>query len=284
MSDLEDLIKKTPQALNSKEYKFLLKGEMFFDPVNKVKEFWQHIVDLAEKLSFELLSSGIPWEGRRRDVYYLDTEEHNFRNKHYILRIRQKFDGELARPYYEIGCKFRHQSLTRSAQANVDLNTSFPQDLDLEEDLILTNKREFISFFSLRNRLKKYSGPLFTTVGEASMIFPILGKLAPHRNLLLNTVNNLIISERKYTPGLLQLSKKLTIEPTISIWYQFEKSEPLVAEFSFKHAISSGVSYEKLASESFTFFSRLHKELNSWLAEGTSKTNFTYRHPIKLAK
>ena len=277
---MQQLLKTTPQPLASKEYKFLLKGELFMDPVERVKEFWSHIESLAAKLSFDILSSGIPWEGRRRDVYYLDTKEQHFRSKNYILRVRQKYDGNEARPYCEIGCKFRHQSLTRSAQANVDLNTGFPQDLDLEEDLILTSSKEFISFFSLRNRLKKYDGPLFTTVGEASMIFPVLKKLAPKRDITLVTVNDLIIDERKYTPGLLQLSKKQTIEPTLAVWYRFNESDPLIAEFSFKHKIHTGQNYEKFASKSFEFFSYLHQSIVDWLAEGTSKTNFTYRHPV----
>ena len=281
MKNYKNLIKSTPQPLTSKEYKFLLKGELFGDPVSMVKKFWKNIERISKLLSFEIINSGIPWEGRRRDVYYLDTEDLQFRNNNYILRIRQKYDGSEARPYYEVGCKFRHQSLTRAAQANVDLNTGFPQDMDLEEDLILTDTSEFVSFFSLRNRLKRYDGPMFTTVGEASMIFPVLQRLAAKRKLPLHTVNNLIIDERKYTPGLLQLSKKYTIEPTLAVWYQLNDSKPLIAEFSFKHEIFDGQSYKKFSSKSFEFFSHLHHDLEDWLAQGTSKTNFTYRHPIK---
>jgi hypothetical protein len=49
-----------PQQLTSREYKFLMRGDLFHEPLTAVQTYWHKITDLARQLNWEIVPSGIP--------------------------------------------------------------------------------------------------------------------------------------------------------------------------------------------------------------------------------
>jgi hypothetical protein len=269
-----------PQQLTSREYKFLMRGDLFHEPLTAVQTYWHKITDLARQLNWEIVPSGIPWQGRRRDVFYLDTPTGDLHQHHYLLRLRRKYDGEARRPYVEVGLKFRHSDHDTTAAADVALIKNYPQDVDFEEDVLYIRDREFLTYYSLRNRLQKYNGDKLTRLAEAVAIFPILGELGLAPETQLQVVNELTIAERKYTPGLLRQGREHVIEPTLAIWYPQGSNSPLLGEFSFKHKHGKSEEEAEFAKRSLYFFNALRRKFSDDIEAGTSKANITYRHPL----
>lgn len=275
--------KAQPVKLDSREYKFLVKAHFFANPRDAVIDFWSELKARHFGFVRRFEDAKKPEQSRRRDVWYLDTADRQLRSKHYILRIRQKYDGKSPRKHYEFGCKFRHHLEKKAAIADVSVAEGLPEDMSFEEDLILTRDREFISLFSLRNRIKNCHKSFPEDLAAAGRVFPALLQLGLDGKTPISAVNQFIMKEYKYTPGLVVVEGEIVIEPTISVWYEKGRKMPLIAEFSFKHPINGLSEDAALQRMAMGIFQSSYEIMDGFIADGTSKTAYTYGLQKELA-
>ncbi len=275
--------------LNSREYKILLKPELFVNRQEAYKKVWEIAKSLADSLGIEVRESRQPFREQRRKVYFLDTPDHDLRKHGYVLRVRVKYNGNKPRKEYNLTLKYRSTDLQKSAQADITValkgyktKAKFEADITPIKDSLGTMR--FI--YSKSVKVKKLDFSPGNTIGDYAKIFPVLGKLGVPLDKKLEIVNGFIVDERKVSPGMFVFGGGINGMVDITTWYEFgDTSSPFVAEFSYdfrfmrhNEMIDKGI---ERASE---FFKALQFALKDWYYPEGTKTGYVYSHKPTVKK
>jgi hypothetical protein len=217
-----------------------------------------------------------------RYIKYLDTIDHSFKNKGYIVRARQKKDKKK----FELSLKYRSNDIYTSAAADVKLCEDYKDDIKFEEDISAKGSQlNMASVFSLRNRIKKIKELPGKTLKDYARVFPVTGRLDIDPSQKIIPVNSLVIKEMVFSPALLDFGNNMVCPVDFSVWKIKGTQKLFAAEFSFKNTFKNPVDSVSVLSNISgfaeikkinSFFLKLNKNSLNWKLEGTTKTNLVY--------
>lgn len=261
--------------LSAREYKILLKPKKFSDAADGASEYWNIVEDLAKKMKIKIEKNSDSEKYDTRYVHYLDTPEHDINKTGYIIRVR-KWKGDKK---FELSLKFRSKNKEMASQADVAMIDYYEPDIKFEEDLsILGTDFNLIPVFSLRNRtkvLKQIPGKKLKKFAE---LFPVLSDINVDTDKKILPVNDMIITEKTFYPGVLDFGNDIKCEASISIWKlsESDRGKKFLAEFSFKNKNYNDLVNTEINPKIKKFFLELNKESKNWKALGTTKTSMVY--------
>lgn len=220
-------------AVESREYKILLKAENFTSIEAGCKQFWRILEKVAGELKIEV-------KGKKkflpeREISFLDTAKFDFYKKGFILRLRGADLGPVGRAVdgdrSELTLKFRAPDLESVSVAPVKPNSDYESEISCEEDVVVKFGKPSV-MYSCSGKINGYTGvpDITADVNKYFSDFPVVG-IAGKAKIM--KVNNIVIQEKRVQSGSLFFGEKKT-KTLFSIWYKKGQTKPFAAEFSFK--------------------------------------------------
>ncbi|HPZ06852.1 MAG TPA: hypothetical protein PL110_01945 [Candidatus Eremiobacteraeota bacterium] len=269
ISSVEDKLWRKME-LTSREYKFLLKSELFENPEKGMKEFWEGIKKIAEEEGFTLQSASSPTMKPPRYIGYLDTPDFALNKSGYTLRRRQKNELKSSSNKYELVLKYRNKDIDVAAKKDVSVAKGIKGEIKFEEDIV-AGKETIKNVYSISGKAK-LTNEVGYTLGDYGEVYPGLKDLGLPLSTPLTYVNNKKIEEYKMKLGEIDFGG-VSGEASITVWYnQGDTSTPVIGEFSFSYDINSAEKPEKINR----FVKALQKKMSSQIADGITKTEFIY--------
>ncbi len=277
---LEAAAANNPQV-TSREFKLLLKPEIFVDRNIGYQDVWKSIASVANKMGVTVTQGSNPYQEEERDVTYLDTQTNDLYKQNYILRKRIQYENGSPVSHCDLMLKYRSNDLNLAAAADVNSSPQFKgkekleQDVNMDGNLIGSLK----GIFSHSNSIKKIQAPVEDSVAGYAVLFPSLKNLSSESQALLRPVNNVTVHEYSISPGSLEFNSGLLAEVDISIWYIPDRKSPIIGEISFSYSMKNASSEAVAISESF--FKELQKGIEGKMLPGITKTEFFYKGKSK---
>ena len=282
--------KDARSAVDRREFKFLLKPELFQNPKEGYKKITSIALEAAQEagVKLKLKSKQKRFNSKYRKIVFLDTKDFQIKKKGYALRVRTKYKKGRLKDSYEVTYKYRSTDPAIALKGIIKPSSLFASKGKFEQDVTMKQsdpKNPIMKFiYSKSAKIKNVQGDL-TTIKDYSTLFKGLTALKLPGNTTLFPVNDIKYLERKIKPGYLHLGDGIAADFEMSIWYKNYSKEPTVSEVSYDYKIDNY--YEKKdgapskRSEKFykIFFKKLKEK--GYLHTGSTKTDFTYRNATK---
>lgn len=264
------------QEPTSREFKLLLDDEQLADWDTASREYWALVEGVA--LSRGVGVRPLSWETKRRQVVYLDTPGQDLRAHRYSLRRTTDLLGKKDRPaeISRVGLKYRSSELLEVSDASLQVKR-FTPEIELEVDVgydpeapdglrvVYAKQGRFDTDWVMRPKLSAWG-----------RFFPDLLDLGLPGDTPVRPVNGRIITEESTSPAMLDFGD-IVAKVDLILWTDAE-DQPLVGELSFDHLIRGTLPVE--ANQAIqTFFVAVAEASGPWLADGATKTSFTYDAP-----
>jgi hypothetical protein len=262
--------------VTSREYKLMLNTTRFENRASGSDAFLQLVKFIVvDKEGGEYVEQGEIDKKKiekERTTWYLDTREMGFRQRGFILRVREeKLDD------FELNLKYRGPDRYVAAVQDVSAAVKAKSD-KFEEDVL----PPFRGQFSRSATVETNKVPEPPDVERAAEVFPGLGALGIPGSTKVEVANGFKAFEVVRRIGGFQIGGGPTIKMSLSFWYLREKREgfPMVGEFSFDYdALETGAGdLEQFPLETVKLAERVFRALQlqaGWLdLEGTTKSAF----------
>lgn len=222
------------RPITSREYKLMLKPELFLDRARAVNTFRHLAATLVkrEKGTFKDQGKEPP---KKRRTWYVDTEGGDLNQNNLVLRVRKEGKRFRVTLKYRIGD--RYLSAMSQVRANKKKAIDHKKECKFEEDITPA----YVSKFSRSCSLGLRKEPSLATLHDAKLLFPDLGRMLKHLSgaTPLKIVNQ--FKAREYCHYLLTATfggkqgKAFPVKMCMSFWYFKQKQQgfPLAAEFSY---------------------------------------------------
>ena len=261
---------------NSREVKILLNAKKFTNKEQAFKQYWEIAKKVAKSVNVKVKEKYKGFKEKKRRVLFLDTEDFSIKKTGYVLRKRVKFKKGHYIDEAEYTVKYRSTDINKSNKAKTNAEGIYSKS-EFEEDIAFdeTKPDKIKRIYALRTKIKT-EDKIDYNIKSFGNFFPVLLTLGiPHESIV-KPVNDIIIDERKVSPGKLIFGEGIKAKPDITIWLD-ENGNPLIGEFSFDYKIEDFDNQQKEATKKvFEYFLKLREESKEWLAEGHTKTMFTY--------
>lgn len=265
------------QGVDSRELKLLLRGDRFGDPAAAFAEYWALVQKAAAAQGVGVRPRYRAFDEKRRAVTFYDTADFALRGRGYALRVRRRLREGRPEGKTEYALKLRSADLAVAASAPVRA-PDHRDEVELEEDVVSdpTAPGGVRRIYARRSKFKirTRSAPAPTVAGFATL-FPVLATLGLAPDAPLLPVGG-TIDERRVSPGKLDFGQRVVATVDLTLW-QDSAGRPLVGELSFDHRVRDPASPPQPATDRvFAFLVALRAASAGWVAEGTTKTAFTY--------
>lgn len=260
----------------SREFKILLKPEVFSDRIAGYQDIWANIVAVADETGAAATEADDPYREEEGEVMYLDTPANELYKQNYILRKRVEYKKGKPAAHCELMLKYRNDDLQLAAAAKVNPSSQYAAKEKMEQDINMDGKQigSLKSTYSHSSTIKHIQVPVENSIAAYAVVFPSLKDLQAGPQAMLLPVNNRIAHECIVSPGSLEFQQGLPVKIDISLWYAPGGQVPQIAEISFHYSVKQASSETLAASESF--FKELQKRLENKIEPGMTKTDFVY--------
>jgi hypothetical protein len=271
------------EAIDSSEYKMLLKPSFFTNPEKGCNKFWQIVEKTAEKHGLKTKTKDKKYPARH--ICFLDSKEHSLYKKGFILRLRGQevvpntrlADIEV-KDDAEMTLKFRSIDAESAVIAPVKPDSSYDNDMKVEEDLGI-KLGKISTVFSRSGRIYQ-PGKIPGTIKEIHKYFPGMKKIKFNLSEKLEVVNAVNVVEKRYVTGKLYYGKKKQkIKTIFSLWYKKGSNKPFIAEFSFKTSFNERTPKDRSTKRKIIndFFTELAQKSKDILNPKQTKTGSVYQ-------
>lgn len=267
------------RPVTSREYKLMLRPELFLERKNGVKNFRDLTRILVERQGGLVIQD--QEKVKQRLTWYVDSDGWDLRRLNLVLRVRR--EKKKGKTIYKVTLKYRSGDRYLSAMSTVN---SGMDDCKFEEDLT----PPYASKFSHSCSVKLHEGPKLRTMDDAIKLFPGLKQIldAVPGDTPLSVVNG--FKAQEFSHYLLQAQfggkegKETPVKMCMSFWY-FEGTDqgcPLAAEFSFDFdaAESPEGNLEEFPKPVLTACNAIFRSMynmDAWIkTRGTTKTRLAY--------
>jgi len=259
---------------DSREVKLLLEAAPFADRRPAFEQYWAVVVEATAEHGVGVLPTHQPFAERHRRVVFLDTEDHALRARGFTLRQRADYLGERPDEVVELAVKYRSPDLEEVTGRQLR-TPRFASTTELEEDVgyDADAPQHLRHVYSKRTRIDTDWRPGRTLSGW-KRFFPDLLELGIPKSAPVVPVHGAHLEEYRVSPGRLDFGDGLVADADLTLWTEADHT-PLIAEFSFGHPVDP-LEPEPAVDRMVAFFLDLRVHSQDWLAEGTTKTAFTY--------
>lgn len=265
---------------DSREYKLLIRHELFVAPAAAVRSLWE---DIGEALSTlpRVHPSGEFDKKEVRKVCFLDTPDHTLRHAGLVFRQRVNPDGI----EYTLKCR----SEDRHFAAGTDVHPADTEEKPkLEEDIAppflcrFSHSADRVVLGEPESLLEKSPKNL----REAAQLFPLLGTLRADGlpcalETALHVVNHIVVAETEWKGAKLHFGENAeeSVEKagvTVIVWKRGKQERPAIAELSFRIKSKTDRFSRELAVAARSVYELLQRQ--DWaLPQGMTKTEYIYR-------
>jgi hypothetical protein len=216
--------------LNSREYKVMLKKDLFKDKGEGIKKVISILKTQVEGQG-GTFNSDVPDEDKSKKVWYLDTKNHKlYENTGLLIRVKENQETS------EFKVEFKIRNSDRNKAASYDLyNPKKNSDYDFkrkqckfEEDITTP----FNSIFSASSVFKYRKKPNLDSFKDIESIYPSLGIDLLDKNKDIVKVNDFEAEEFNPKLGEIEFANGKSAQTQLSIWYSPDESTlPCIVEF-----------------------------------------------------
>ena len=267
------------RPVTSREYKLMLRPELFLERKNAVKTFRDLAKILVDREGGQVIQD--QKKVKQRLTWYVDSDGWDLRRLSLVLRVRR--EKRKGKTIYKVTLKYRSGDRYLSAMSTVN---SEADDCKFEEDLT----PPYASKFSHSCSVKLHEEPILKTMDDAIKLFPGLKQMldAVPGDTPLSVVNG--FKAQEFSCYLLQAQfggkegKETPVKLCMSFWY-FEGTDqgcPLATEFSydFDATKSPEGNLEEFSKPVLVACNAIFKSMynmDAWIkTRGTTKTKLAY--------
>ncbi len=264
------------------EAKLILKPDRFVS-VESFRDFGKLVQHTAKEQKVGFLTD--PKVGRRpdiREIVFMDTPDFRLYNHAFILRRRTTFVDGFAVGDPEIVFKFRHPDERKAAEVDVRPKIAGKYQIKFKAEA-LPLKDQIGGFRILYSHncqfglSQMHEGDRLGTWTLAH-VFPALASLKKSKDEEVTLVNEAIIEEVLLELGDLDFGKGVQGHCNVALWRTRGEHTPLVGEFAYQLKFNRADEvHEKPRKLSEQFFVTLQRDVQDWIALGTTKTGAVYR-------
>lgn len=182
------------QQLTSKEYKLIVYAKLLKGDSQDRDRVLKYLKELLEKHGLNFDESS---EEGEKTVWYLDTNNQDFRQNGFILRVKEKTSNKKC----DVTFKTRHAEMDKALTYNIEnINSNVSSEFKIEEKKIEEDIMPERIMYSLSTELEYEKDPKLSSWADVKRIFPDL-KMDIDSGSQLTMVNNLNPKETKYKLG-----------------------------------------------------------------------------------
>lgn len=269
------------QQITSREFKILLKPDVFATRNLGFQDIWENITSLAKEMGIIITENSSPYLEEEGEVTYLDTQTNDLYKQNYILRKRIRYNNGDPASHGELMLKYRSNDVDLAVAADVASSPGFKAKEKLEQDINMDGNRigSLKGVFSHSNSIKKIQLSVDNSVADYTVMFPGLEKLNSDPKALLFPVNHITAHEYSVYPGSLEFNSGLIAKVELSVWYIAGRQSPEIGEISLSYSMKN--SSRKSVADSERFFTELQKRIESKMVPGMTKTELVYSGIMK---
>jgi len=269
------------RPVTSREYKLMLKPELFLDRSGAVKTFRDLATILVERQGGEVIE--VQNKVKERLTWYVDTEGWDLRRIDLVLRVRR--EKKKGKNTYKVTLKYRSGDRYLSAMSPVKAKGE-DAECKFEEDLT----PPYVSKFSHSCSVESKKAPKLQTIDQAIELFPDLKEMlgGVPGDTPLRVVND--FKAQEFCCYLLQAQfggregKGTPVKLCMSFWYFEGTNEgyPLASEFSYdfeapETAEDTLEAFPKPVLVACNAIFRSMLNMDAWIkTRGTTKTMLAY--------
>jgi hypothetical protein len=272
--------------LNSREYKVMLKKDLFKDKGEGIKKVISILKTQVEGQG-GTFNSDVPDEDKSKKVWYLDTKNHKlYENTGLLIRVKENQETS------EFKVEFKIRNSDRNKAASYDLyNPKKNSDYDFkrkqykfEEDITTP----FNGVFSVSSVFEYKKKPTLNSFKDIESIYPSLGIDLLDKNKKIEKVNDFEAEEFNPDLGEIIFENGKSAQIQLSIWYSPEdNSSPCIVEFDLdvdaeKPSNDNDDKFEEFPQSKMAKIDKLYKNLQGEsidiadLKASKTKTRFVY--------
>lgn len=279
------------RSLDSREFKLIVKPEIFIDINAGIKKVQRLIDNEIKKLNGKFKSDESELKLKYRRTYFLDTPDFRLHSKNFFLRIRE----DNKPPKYNITLKCRHPDRYISSAYN--LSDSNTHELKFEEDIIAPH----VSKFSISLNFDQDQKPNLKSIKDLKSEFRGLRSYDLGDGKLLK-VNNFEADEISVKLGKVAYNEKNgqdkddnKVNLFLNFWYSpKDKKLPVIVEFTYSYSalkrnissLNNGNKDKMLIEEfpyyivknTYEFYTALQSTEIADLSASRTKTEFAYKY------
>jgi len=261
--------------------KLLLKAERFAS-IEPFREFG----DIAERTARRvdvgaIADADTSRPPRVREVIFIDTPDFRLYTHGYILRRRIAYVDGFPEGDPEIVFKFRDADMQNAARLDVRPRIDGKYRIKFKEQVLPLDDRvggnrvlyshncEFgVSQVHERDR---------TRMSTLVRVFPPLARLKSAGAERVQLVNEAIVEELQLALPRLDFARGVVAKSNVALWRTRGTHAPLAGEYSFQIKFDrKGDVPEKAIKLAKRFFGELQRDVEDWMARGTTKTRLVY--------
>ena len=266
----------TMVGLESRELKLLVQTDVFADRVGGYAQCWGIMKDLAAEMGVQVVEAKDPFAEGARKVMYLDTASEQLAEENLSVRLRIKLkDGKLDNKV-DLNVKYRVRGADAVPADAVTAAEGAGAKIKYEEDVA-----GFVGGVVGQNAGTASLGVTIKGVAEKELAGNALGAYAkyyPSLALLgipldtqLAMVGGVGVLEYTIMPGELDFGQGMSTEVDMSVWYNFDTGQIIIAEVSYGSALGPDVPTEAV-DKAVAFFNALQEKMSAILVPGGMKT------------
>ena len=264
------------------EVKLILKPDRFVS-VDSFREFGKLMQRTAKNVGVGFVSD--PKAGRRpdiREITFFDTPDFRLYNNAFILRRRISYVDGFPIGDPEMVFKFRDADEQKVAAMDVRPNIAGAYRIKFKVE-VLPPKEEIGGIRLLYSHncvfgLSQMHDADKNSMGTLAHVFPALAGLKKSDDEKVTLVNEGIVEEVLLELGELDFGKGVTAHCNVALWRTRGEHMPLVGEFAYQAKFSREEDVaEKPKKLHEQFFVSLQRDVQDWVALGTTKTGMVYR-------
>lgn len=264
--------------MESRELKLLVHRDVFKNRIDGYALCWGIAKELAGDMGIGVTEAEDPFDEGARQVLYLDTPSGRLNKEQLTLRVRIKFKKGKFEDIANLNLKWREKYATAAPAGAVFSLDEYGPKNKLEEDIagftdgLIGNN---VPTGSMGCTIKKIPVEKFSgyTVGEFAELYPSLKKLGIPGATKLQLTSGVAVMEYTIAPGELDFGHGMVKEFEMSVWYNYDTDELVIAEVSFESDYGPDAPAEAV-EKAVAFFNVLQDRMGSILVPGGMKTQY----------
>lgn len=266
----------TMVGLGSRELKLLVQTDVFADRAAGYAQCWGIIKDLAAEMGVGVAEVDDPFAEGARKVIYLDTASEQLAEEGLSIRLRIKLkDGKLDKKV-DMNVKYRARGVDAVPSDAVTPVEGIKSSVKYEEDVA-----GYVGGVVGQNAGTASLGVTIKGVAEAELAgntlaayaayYPSLTRIGIPLDTQLAIVGGVGVLEYTITPGELDFGQGMSTEVDMSVWYNFDTGQIIIAEVSYGSALGPDAPAEAV-EKAVVFFNELQGKMSAILVPGGMKT------------
>jgi hypothetical protein len=264
----------------SKEYKLLIKGDVFSDRTSGYNKICEIIENNLNDFKYPVKFTRIASNEKQKHIEYLDTKSKDFLKSNFVLRKTTKIKKNEERNELSLKYKTENSEITINHYDN-SYNSDYNCDIKLEEDILIcvSDSVFFKNILTETYTIKDVDIRKNLKISDCSTLYPILLKLKINPEMEVSLVNGIRINEYSIKIGKIYFDDNIKSNVELAVWYKENEQNPLLAEISYRVEVPKGsTKLQEVINVGNEFLKLLYRCMSEITITEKTKTDIIYNY------